>query len=137
MMTMAMTIHIVRIVLLMLGWKSMRPAAPGALSGAKSSTTCGAGNSSVPLMKQTGIGARLARAAPPLGNGGTRMNATMLRTMTAPMSGTNAADSPRPRLGGVRGLGATVVGRDLLARHACSTHRSAARRRARILPDRS
>ena len=58
-----MTIHIVRIVELMLGWNDDEVGRRGALSGAKSQTTCGAGNSRVPSMKQTGYGARVAGAA--------------------------------------------------------------------------
>ena len=54
-MTTTMTIHIVRSVLLMLGWKVMSWPAPGArLRDEVGSTMCGAGNSRVPSMKQTG-----------------------------------------------------------------------------------
>ena len=64
--------------------------------------------------------------APSLGNGGTRISATMLKTMTAPMIRNQREDSPRPDFGLRRwGLG-DLRGHDLLARHACSTHRSAA-----------
>ena len=52
--TMAITIHIVNRVELMLGWKVTRSAAPGALSGAKSITLAGAGNSRLLSMKQAG-----------------------------------------------------------------------------------
>ena len=56
----------------MLGWNVTRSVAAGALSGAKSQTTWGAGNSSVPLMKQAGY-AHSWPGSPPLGNGGNRM----------------------------------------------------------------
>src|SRR3954449_4266988 len=92
--TTIMTIHIVRIVELMLGWNVMRSFAPGALSGAKSHTTWGAGNSRVPSMKQAGYGHSWP-ASPSLGNGGKRMNAAMLATITAPTMRNQRCESPR------------------------------------------
>ena len=134
----AMTIHIVRIVLLMLGWKTMSGSDPGRAPGRVDTTSRAPGTRGVPLMKQTGYG-HGSPAAPPLGNGGTRMTATMSRTMIAPMNRNQRWDSPRPDVGWGSGAGASAVpgGHVLLARHARSTHRSAARRRARFPLSRS
>ena len=49
-----MTIHMVRIVFVMLTLKPMTSWPVGSGSGWICQTTCGGGNSSVPLMKQTG-----------------------------------------------------------------------------------
>ena len=48
--TTAMTIHMVRMVELMLGKKTIRSVADGGVDPAGAQTTCGAGNSSVPWM---------------------------------------------------------------------------------------
>src|SRR5947207_5756506 len=82
----------------------------GSGAGAEVSATSvsGAGNSSVPLMKQTGYG-QGSPPAPPLGNGGTRISATMFRTMIAPMNRNQRWDSPRPVVGLGSGAGASAA----------------------------
>src|ERR1044071_6671708 len=84
--TSSITIHMVNRVLLMAGWKVTRPVASAADSGAKSKTVWGAGNSSEPVMKQTGK----AQGSPgfSLFGGGTNMNARTSTTRTATMSAT-------------------------------------------------
>src|SRR5262249_24875737 len=52
--TMAITIHIVRRVLLMLGWNVIRASAAGTFAGSRSTTVCGAGTSRARVMKQAG-----------------------------------------------------------------------------------
>ena len=89
---------------------------------------CGAGNSSVPLMKQTGNDAGIAGVAA-RGNGGTRMKADDVDDDDGADEQEPRQDSPRPtapRAVGAVGRLRDRVGRGLLARHACSTHRSAA-----------
>ena len=117
--TIAMTIHIVRIVELMLGYHVISALAGGGVDPSGAQTTCGAGNSSVPSMKQTGK-AQASPAAPPLGNGGTRTRAMMLKTITPPMSRNQREDTPRPDLGGagVSSIaGVTTWSLDTLAPH--------------------
>ena len=68
-----MTIHIVRIVFVMLGQKpiSIGPVGVG-LAGSRSTITWGAGNSRFPLMKQVGY-AQVEPDAAPGSAGGTAM----------------------------------------------------------------
>src|SRR4029079_7053925 len=86
----------------------------GAVDPSGAQTTCGAGNSSVPSMKQTG-NAQTSPGCPgrpsiSFGNGGTRISAMMLKTITAPRIRNQRDDSPRPELrvlGGWAGASAT------------------------------
>ena len=53
-MRIALMIHMVRMLEVMFGRNWTSGSAVGAVSGSGSQTMCGAGNSRVPLMKQTG-----------------------------------------------------------------------------------
>jgi hypothetical protein len=96
-MTRAITIHIVSRVLLIAGWKVTSSLAAGALSGAKSTTLWGAGNSREPVMKQTGK----AQGSPgfSLFGGGNAMNARASTRMTPRINATQREETRRPRLG--------------------------------------
>ena len=69
-------------------------------------------------MKQTGK-RHSSPGAPPFGNGGTRMKATMLKTMMPPMRRNQRDDSPRrDRWGGVSATwGGATCSLDTLAPH--------------------
>src|SRR5678815_613810 len=88
-----MTIHIVRIVLLMLGWKVTRSVADTGVDGARSITAWGAGNSRLLSMKQAG---NAHSAAPLLATCGKATNATMSTRMTATTRPIQRGDSRRP-----------------------------------------
>src|SRR5258706_2940764 len=79
--TTAMTIHIVRIVLLMLGWTYTATGGGGGADGSKSMTGCGAGNSRLFWMKHAG-NAQGSPATPSRGTWGKSTNATMSRRKT-------------------------------------------------------
>src|SRR5215212_7953831 len=93
--TTIITIHIVNRVLLIAGWNVTRPAASPAAAGAKSMMLWGAGNSSEPVMKQTGN----EQGSPgfSLFGGGTYRNASTSTTRTATMSAIQRPDSRRLR----------------------------------------
>ena len=124
-----MTIHIVTIVSLMLGEKTMSPS-----GGCGPITVWGAGKCRVLSMKQTG-NEQASPGTPPFGNGGNSDEGEDVddddgADQEEPSGGQPAA---RFRFGRRRRSGRLRdrVGRGLLARHAASTHRSAACRRAR------
>ena len=106
----------------------MSSLAGGGVEPSGAQTTCGAGNSSVPSMKQTGK-AHASPGAPSFGNGGTRMSAMMLKTMTAPMSRNQREDRPRPDLGCGSGVsatsGVTTCSLVTLAPHTGARHHAA------------
>src|SRR3954447_17442439 len=79
--TIAMTIHIVRIVLLIDGWMYTPTAGGAAAFGSKSMTEWGAGNSRLFWMKQAGK-EQDSPAAPPRGAWGNAMNAKMSTRIT-------------------------------------------------------
>src|SRR5260221_7683888 len=115
--TRIITIHMVSSVELMLGWKVTRSAAPGALSGAKSMTVAGAGNSRLLSMKQAGKAHDSPGAS--FGEGGKRTNAAMSSTTTAPTSRSQreilrlafgVGSTPAPRSGSGAGATALVAG---------------------------
>src|SRR6266446_2198820 len=104
--TIAITIHIVRIVLLMLGWKVTRSVADAGVDGARSITAWGAGNSRLFSMKQAG---NAQSATPLLATCGNATKATMSRTMTKP---TRASQRGASRRSGFRsGVGAVSESR--------------------------
>ena len=80
-------------------------------------------------MKQTGK-AQASPGRPPFGNGGNEERAAMSRTMTAGDQEQEAdCAATASRRCSAAGVGPGLrdhVGRDLVARHAASTHRSAA-----------
>ena len=104
--TSAMTIHMVRIVELMLGYQVTRPV--DWVASVRDRTTCGAGNYSVPWMKQAGYG-QASPGPPSFGNGGNTMNAAILNRMTAPKIVNHFEDNPRPALGVGCGAGAPTT----------------------------
>jgi hypothetical protein len=110
-MTSAMTIHIVSSVELMLGWNVTRSAALGAVSGAKSITVCGAGNSRLLSMKQAGK-AQVSPGDPPVGNGGKATNAMTSRAMTAAIRSSQRDDGRRRGFAGGVDAGVSATGSD-------------------------
>src|SRR4029079_3325514 len=93
--TTTITIHIVRIVLLMLGWKTTSWSGLGAFAGSKSMTVAGAGNSRAFWMKQAGNG-QSGPAVASFGVWGKTMKAAMSRMMTMPIRRNQRLDRPRP-----------------------------------------
>ena len=90
-----MTIHIVRIVLLMLGSKYTPTGGGAGACESKLITECGAGNSRLFSMKQAGKG-QASPVSPCFGDCGNATNARTSTTMRARMKTTQRGDTRRP-----------------------------------------
>src|SRR4029077_11572063 len=101
--TRTITIHIVRIVLLMLGWKTTSWSGLGAFAGSKSMTVAGAGNSRA-FWREHGGNGQPGPAGASFGVWGKTMKAAMSRMMTMPIRRNQRLDNPRPA--GGDGVGA-------------------------------
>ena len=94
----------------MLGSKRIEsPFDGGAGSAAKLAITCGAGNSSVPWMKQTGNG-HGARPAHPAGMAGRPPSQPRRGPATKTNAATSAPRMPMPRFAGGSGATSTAIG---------------------------